>query len=361
MKNIKNKVLTVASVGVLIAALNVTGVFWEFYLNGNQPTSGYTCSSGYGYQTGYGYGYGYNCTADGTNDEGLGDARGIDVCPGNIDNSGDFYDRKCDGEGTPSANTDDDNDNDNDSSDDSNDGNSNQDNGNDTSDDSWNNNDTSGGNDDNVEGATDVVDHGDYVTPNKFASCSIIKSVLNWNATMNPFVDINNSPYKDIIIKFANAWVVHGTSATTFEPNRGITRSEFLAIVIKTHCYKFDLGSENPGFPDVSSTSWQAKVVKKWVALGLIHGYSDGTFKPNRIISKAEAYGIVSNMGILSSKANTTTTYTDLEAEWQKTMVKKLEKLGVLNAANDNYKFQPNSAVNRDQMLNFINKVISLY
>jgi hypothetical protein len=66
-------------------------------------------------------------------------------------------------------------------------------------------------------------------------------------------------------------------------------------------------------------------------------------------------------MGILSSKANESTAYTDLEAKWQETMVKKLEKLGVLNAASDNYRFQPNSAVNRDQMLNFINKVISLY
>ena len=347
MKNIKNKVLTVASVGILVAALNVTGVFWTFFTT-VQPNSTYSCS-GYGYQTGYGYGY--DCTL--LNTWGFGDARGIDVCPWNIDNSGDFYDRTCDATWTPSANT-----------------------GSSTwTDNSWNddssnesdNNDSSSENEDSaetVEGETEVNNKGDYITPEYTKTSVIIRAILNddFNPNyVNKFADIANSPYKEIIIRFAKAWIVYGTSPTTFEPERGITRAEFLAIVLKTHSKAFDLGSENTGFPDVDPNSWQAKVIKKWVALGIINGYSDWTFKPNRIISKAEAYGIVANMGILSSKAVEKVSYTDLEAEWQEDLTKKLEYLKILDPAWDNYKFEPNSSVSRGEMLSFIYKVISLY
>ncbi len=351
MKNIKNKVLTVASVGVLVAALNITGVFWTFFTT-LQPSSTYNCS-GYGYQTGYGYGY--NCNPINQNDWGFGDARGIDVCPWNIDNSGNFYDRTCDASGSPSSNSD------------------NNSGWNSSS--SWNNNSTdensTNENDDNsteneeaVEGETEVNNKGDYVTPEYTKTSVIIRAILDddFNPNyINKFLDIDNSPYKEIIIRFAKAWIIYGTTPTTFEPKRGINRAEFLAIVLMTHSKNFDLGSENTGFPDVDSSSWQAKVVKKWVALGIINGYSDWTFKPNRIISKAEAYGIVSNMGILSSKAVEKVAYTDLEAKWQEDLTKKLEFLKILDPAADNYKFEPNSSVSREEMLNFIYKIISLY
>gem|GEM_PF-4965026 len=66
-------------------------------------------------------------------------------------------------------------------------------------------------------------------------------------------------------------------------------------------------------------------------------------------------------MGILSSKAVEKVAYTDLEAKWQEDLTKKLEFLKILDPAADNYKFEPNSSVSREEMLNFIYKIISLY
>ncbi len=353
MENIKNKALWIASIVILVTALNVTGVFWTFFSDKNDAPSGSICW-GYWYQSGYGYGY--MCDVPHT---WLWEAQGIDVCPWNIDNSWDFYDWEC-GNWVQAENNNEENTQEG-SWTNTQENNQNEENNN-TETNTWTS--TQENTQENVNNQSNTTNHGDYVTPNKFASCMIIKNILDPNYMpnyVNPFVDINNSLYKNTIISFAKVWIVHWTTPTTFEPFRGITRAEFLAIVIKTHCYNFDLGSDNPGFPDVSPTSWQAKVVKKWVALGIIHGYSDWTFKPNRVISKAEAYGIVSSMWIITSKWVEKVSYTDLEAKWQENMVKKLEYLGVLDPAKDNYKFHPNAAVNRDQMLDFIKRVISLY
>jgi hypothetical protein len=49
-------------------------------------------------------------------------------------------------------------------------------------------------------------------------------------------------------------------------------------------------------FSDVNGTEWYADSVAKASALGLITGYTDGTFRPNATVTRAEAVTMINRM-----------------------------------------------------------------
>jgi hypothetical protein len=84
--------------------------------------------------------------------------------------------------------------------------------------------------------------------------------------------------------------VVNGVGQNTFNPDKAITRAEFAAIIVKA------LGIEPMGsadFTDVKANDWYRGYVEAACSKGLISGYSDGSFKPNRNITREEAMTIL--------------------------------------------------------------------
>ena len=101
-------------------------------------------------------------------------------------------------------------------------------------------------------------------------------------------------PYKDI---YENDWyayavtfmsekkLVSGYPDGTFKPNAPITRAEFASIASR-----FDslVDKADLKFSDVSKNHWAYKVICSAEAKGWISGYPDGTFKPEKNITRAE-------------------------------------------------------------------------
>jgi len=71
-----------------------------------------------------------------------------------------------------------------------------------------------------------------------------------------------------------------------------ITRAEFAVI-----CARFSDGNPSGGvaFTDVNG-HWAEQYIRQAAALGWINGYSDGTFKPDEYITRAEAVTLVNRM-----------------------------------------------------------------
>lgn len=109
----------------------------------------------------------------------------------------------------------------------------------------------------------------------------------------NDFSDVQANLWFNIAVSsMTDAEIVHGYPNGTFQGNKPITRAEFATIAAQ-----FDNGSYTGAdkFPDING-HWAAKYINAAAELGWIHGYEDGTFKPNQNITRAEAMTLINSM-----------------------------------------------------------------
>ena len=87
--------------------------------------------------------------------------------------------------------------------------------------------------------------------------------------------------------------IVTGYSDGTFRPNEPITRAQFAVIAMRFTDVTAPVGQ---GFSDVPSTAWYYDEVMGAAGFGWLSGYSDGTFRPNNPITRAEVAVITNRM-----------------------------------------------------------------
>ena len=107
--------------------------------------------------------------------------------------------------------------------------------------------------------------------------------------SVKKFTDISTSTwcYK-YVTELASANVISGYSNGTFRPNAPITRAEFAAI-----CCRFEqLTDGAAAFTDVPASHWAAKSIAYAATRGWVTGYADGTFKPGNNITRAEVAAV---------------------------------------------------------------------
>jgi hypothetical protein len=112
------------------------------------------------------------------------------------------------------------------------------------------------------------------------------------------FKDVNEEHENfDAILFLSKAGIVDGyldgeTGERSYKPENEINRAEFLKILLKDAEDQMD-SSYVDCFPDVPEDSWYAPYVCLGKVYGLVNGYENGTFKPEKTISEAEALKIV--------------------------------------------------------------------
>lgn len=108
-----------------------------------------------------------------------------------------------------------------------------------------------------------------------------------------PFTDIGSHWAKDYIAELYLDKIVSGKTASTFAPDDKITRAELTKIALNTFEYTTEEEVTSAPFSDVPLDSWFTKFVTKAKESGVLQGYSDGTFRPNQSINRAEALKIL--------------------------------------------------------------------
>ena len=101
-----------------------------------------------------------------------------------------------------------------------------------------------------------------------------------------PYKDIHENDWYAYAVTFmSEKKLVSGYPDGTFKPNAPITRAEFASIASR-----FDslVDKADLKFSDVSKNHWAYKVICSAEAKGWISGYPDGTFKPEKNITRAE-------------------------------------------------------------------------
>ncbi|NIK66608.1 hypothetical protein FHT67_000032 [Paenibacillus sp. BK720] len=109
----------------------------------------------------------------------------------------------------------------------------------------------------------------------------------------NPFKDVD-SHYewaKDAIAVLADKGIINGTTSTTFEPGKQITRADFMVMLVRMLDLKADVTSN---FSDVKSSDYYYNALGVVKALGIANGMGDNEFNPRAFITRQDMMVLMS-------------------------------------------------------------------
>ena len=109
-------------------------------------------------------------------------------------------------------------------------------------------------------------------------------------STKSGFRDVaTGSWYNTYVATLNNAGVITDSSNGYFRPNEAITRAELAAMLAN---FTETAGAANY-FNDVSASYWAANAIAICAKLGWITGYPDGSFRPDKNVTRAELMAMI--------------------------------------------------------------------
>ena len=109
----------------------------------------------------------------------------------------------------------------------------------------------------------------------------------------NDFTDVEADDWYNTPVSTLSAMgIITGYEDGSFKPNAPITRAEFAAMAVRF--FEEDSAIYEKGtFNDIAGSEWFADAVQAAKDHSIIGGYPDGSFQPNKNISRAEACSII--------------------------------------------------------------------
>ena len=168
--------------------------------------------------------------------------------------------------------------------------------------------------------------------------------------------DINLHWAENTIIDFIDKGYINGYSDGTFRPNNSITRAEFVKIVNNMFGYT-SVGSVP--FNDVISGAWYYNDVAIAVKAGYINGKNATTFAPNDPITRQEVAKILTTiMNNSDTNHDKLNTFKDGNntADWAKSYVEGAIEAGYLNGDTEG-NLNPTSNITRAEAVTMLSRV----
>ncbi|MFF2483047.1 S-layer homology domain-containing protein [Paenibacillus sp. NPDC058071] len=146
--------------------------------------------------------------------------------------------------------------------------------------------------------------------------------------------------------------IINGTGPDSFAPDKSVTRAEFAAMLVRSLGLSEDSAAAGAStFKDVKGNEWFAPSVRLAVQYGLLKGYSDGTFRPSKTITREEMAVMASNaLKQFGSAPEGTISFSDSASisAWATEAVKQAVAAGIINGIEGN-RFAPKQDSTRAQ------------
>lgn len=153
---------------------------------------------------------------------------------------------------------------------------------------------------------------------------------------------------QDAIEMLAGLGVVDGTDNVHYEPNRPITRAELTKILVKALDLPVD--ETETTFNDVSADAWYVGYTAAAARAGLVKGYEDGSFRPDRLVTREELAAVLVRGLALTAQpdAETACSFNDagMVSPWAKDFIPIVAGCGLVHGYPDGT-FQPQGQVTR--------------
>lgn len=143
----------------------------------------------------------------------------------------------------------------------------------------------------------------------------------------------------------AGAGVVEGFDGR-YEPGRPITRAELTRILVKG--LSIPEASGGTSFKDITGEEWYSGCIAAAVEAGLVKGYEDGTFCPERAVTREEMVSVLARGLDLSTSSGAAPDFADAVkiSPWAKDSVVSAVSAGLAKGYPDGT-FQPQGTVTR--------------
>jgi len=165
------------------------------------------------------------------------------------------------------------------------------------------------------------------------------------------FKDIADSWAKAAIERAVSLKLVNGYTDGTFKPNQTINRAEFTAIIARA--LKLEAPKGELSFVDASDIQgWAKDAIQGAVEAGIVTGFADHTFRPSANITRVEmAVMLVKGLGLEQEEAAALSfkDANDVPA-WAKKYVVIAVKHGLIQGNTDGT-FKPNQAATRAEAI----------
>lgn len=168
--------------------------------------------------------------------------------------------------------------------------------------------------------------------------------------------DIAGHWAESVITQWQSKGLIQGYEDGTFKPGNTITRAEFVTLMNNAKGF-WSEGSIN--FSDVKNGSWFYSAVARAVAAGYVKGYSDGSFKPNNTITRAEAAVMIANAARLSANEAGAYRFTDIGSipAWARGSVGAVVTAGYMTGYPDG-SFDANASISRAEAVSSLNRML---
>lgn len=157
-----------------------------------------------------------------------------------------------------------------------------------------------------------------------------------------------------------HAKYMNGYPDGTFRPDRAISRAELAAALVRG--LEEDAGVRHgvpSGFDDVTAAHWGAPYIARAVELGLMTGYPDGEFKPDRKISRAEMASLAARFEKLSftEHEGAVSSIQDVGSHWGASAIDAVVAAGVMKGYQDGT-FAPTRELSRAEAVTILNRLL---
>ena len=169
--------------------------------------------------------------------------------------------------------------------------------------------------------------------------------------------DIQGHWAQNTINKWVDKGDISGYPDGTFRPNNMITRAEFVVLVNNAKGYT---KSGYAYFSDVPSHYWGKNAIQTGVAAGYISGDGNGIFRPNDPVTRQEAAAMISRILDLKQNESRAYRYTDSYAisNWAKGVVGAVSEAGIMAGYPDG-SFGPNKVLTRAEAVLALDKTVN--
>ena len=190
------------------------------------------------------------------------------------------------------------------------------------------------------------------------ASDAVIKNAKGEDVTANYKITYVDGVLKaiEVLNKEIHFNYVIGYTDGTIRPSNNISRAEVATIFFRllTDEARTQYTTTAGNFTDVKAGMWCNRAIATLTNMGIIKGYTDGTFRPNADITRAELATIIARFAKLDVN---TKTFSDINGHWAQKSIELAAGNGWINGYTDGT-FRPNKSIIRAETFAMINRVL---
>ncbi len=169
------------------------------------------------------------------------------------------------------------------------------------------------------------------------------------------YSDTNEHWAKEAIEELSEKKIIYGYSDGTFKPDSDMTRAELIVIMNRL------LGSKvesSKYIPDVSRQEWFYSDIRKAVEAGIITGDADGYIRPNDKITREEAVVVLSRALNIANIAGSGMDFDDKDeiSDWAMKPMYTFTRYGYINGYTGNL-IKPKANITRAEVLTIIKRI----